>query len=92
MGIGPSANSGTTTNRQLRTGSWPDTLNYNLYRDALRQSVWGETSGVDTMTIGTSIPNNASRTVTFTIYGRINGAQDVHAGLYSDTVTVTIAF
>ena len=92
MGIGPSANTGSIPNRQLRSTAWPDLLGYNLYRDALRQAVWGETVGVDTMSVSVSIPNNASRTASFTIYGRIPGLQDVHAGFYADTLTVTINY
>jgi spore coat protein U-like protein len=92
MGIGASGNSGSIANRQMRTGSWPDTLAYNLYRDAARLGVWGETVGVDTVSSSVSVPNNASRSVAFTIYGRIPGLQNVHTGFYSDTLVVTINY
>lgn len=92
MAIGPSANNGSIANRVLVSPSWADPLQYNLYRDAARQGVWGETAGVDTMSVGLSIPNNATRAATFTIYGRIPGLQNVHAGTYGDTLTVTINY
>lgn len=92
MAIGASANNGSIANRVLRSPSWPDLLPYNLYRDASRLAVWGETAGVDTMAVALSIPNNATSTATFTIYGRIPGLQNVHAGSYGDTLTVTINY
>ena len=61
MAIGASGNNGSIANRQMRTPSWPDVLSYNLYRDAARTSVWGQTAGVDTMSSTLSVPNNASR-------------------------------
>ena len=79
-------------NRVLRSPSWPDLLPYNLYRDASRLAVWGETPGVDTMAVALSVPNNATRNATFTIYGRIPGLQNVHAGSYGDTLAITIDY
>ena len=92
MAIGASGNNGSIANRVLVSPSWADQLQYNLYRDAARQGVWGETAGVDTMAVGLVIPNNATATATFTIYGRIPGLQNVHAGTYSDTLTVTVSY
>ena len=91
-GIGASANSGSITTRQLKLNTGTDLLAYNLYRDASRLSVWGNTVGVDTMTQSVSIPNNSSRPVTFTIFGRIASLQDVRAGDYGDRVVVTVTF
>ena len=92
MGIGPSANTGSIASRQLKQASGSDMLSYNFYRDALRQSVWGQTPGLDALTQTVSLPNNATTTVTFTIYGRINGLQNVAAGSYGDTLVVTISY
>lgn len=75
--------------RQLRQGS--DALNYNLYRDAARQSVWGDgTQGTSRFTRSQLI--TASPQGTLTIYGRIPSRQNVSAGTYTDSVTVTISF
>ena len=87
--IGPSANSGTITARQMRSGA--NAMNYNLYRDAGRSQVWGQTSGVDTVTATvTNIPNNGFKSGTFVIYGRIPALQNVAAGAYSDSVQITV--
>lgn len=62
-----------------------DTLNYELYSDAGRTSAWGSTNATAesyTSTSNASTPRN--------IYGRIAALQDVQAGNYSDTVTITV--
>ena len=92
VGIGTSFNSGNITNRQLKLNTGTDLLAYNLYRDALRLSVWGDTVGINTMTQSVSIPNNSSRLVTFSIFARINSLQDVRAGDYSDRAVITVTF
>ena len=87
--IGPSATSGTISPRQM--GSGANRLSYNLYRDSGRSQVWGQTSGVDTVTTTiTNVPNNGSKTGTFVIYGRIPALQSVAAGAYSDSVQITV--
>lgn len=87
--IGPSANSGLIATRTMRSGA--SSLNYNLYRDAARSQVWGQTSGVDTGSINIFINNNSSANGTFVVYGRIPAQQNVQAGTYSDTVQITVA-
>lgn len=92
VGLGPSSNSGTIASRRLKLTSGTDLLAYNLYRDAGRALVWGDTIGTNTMTQTVSIPNNASMALTFTIFGRIDALQDVRVGSYSDSLTVTVTF
>jgi spore coat protein U-like protein len=92
MGIGPSVNGGSIANRQMRQAAGSDLLAYNLYRDVLRQNVWGQTTGVDTATRTVSIPNKASVDIPFSIYGRIPGLQSVYTGAYSDSLLVTFTF
>lgn len=92
LGIGPSANTGSIASRQLKQSSGSDMLSYNFYRDALRQSVWGQTPGLDAVTQSFSFPNNATTTATFTIFGRINGLQNVSAGSYGDTLLLTVSY
>ena len=73
--------------RQMRQGT--ETLNYNLYLDSTRTTIWGDgTGGTQTYT-QTSPPASAQNA---NIYGRIPAAQDVSAGTYSATVTATIFF
>ena len=92
MGIGPSATSGTVANRQLRQAAGSDLLGYNLYRDVLRQNVWGQTVGVDTVARTVAIPNKSSVDIPFTIYGRIPGLQSVYSGAYADSLLVTFTY
>ena len=89
--VGPSAGSGAITPRRMSSGS--NKLDYNLYRDSGRSQVWGQTPGVDAVTITvTDIPNSSSpRSATFVIYGRIPALQNVPAGAYSDSVQLTVS-
>lgn len=64
-----------------------ETLDYNLYRDAARTLVWGNNSGG---TVEYSRSVNEDEVYTVTVYGRIPAGQDVSAGTYADTVTMTI--
>jgi spore coat protein U-like protein len=52
----------------------------------------GDTDDVDTMSQALRIPNTDSRSAEFTIYGRIPAVQDVSAGVYFDTVQLTILY
>ncbi len=84
IGRGSSA---TFTPRTLLNGG--DALNYNLYLDAARTSIWGDG------TSGTSLfmaANPSGKAVGVTIFGRIPPGQDVSAGSYSDSIVVTIQF
>lgn len=92
MGVGPSANSGSIPVRRLRLATGTDLLDYNLYRDATRIAVWGDTVGVNTQSQTVSIPNNTTVAVTFNVHGRIPGLQNVRAGAYADTLVVTISY
>jgi spore coat protein U-like protein len=66
-----------------------ETLNYNLYLDAARMTIWGDaTSGTSHYAVTPILLSN----VTVTIYGRIPARQDVSAGSYTDTVVATINF
>jgi len=82
-GIAPGA---TVTTRQMVDGA--STLDYGLYQDATHLTNWGDTVGVDTV----SLTGNGAAQVT-TVYGRIPGSQPtVPAGSYSDTITVTVTY
>ena len=92
VGLGTSLNSGSIANRQVKRVGGSDLLSYNLYRDATRLAVWGNTNGVDTVTQTISLANRTSGTLTFNIFSRINALQDVRAGSYNDSLTVTVTF
>ncbi|MGH7819540.1 MAG: Csu type fimbrial protein [Candidatus Binatia bacterium] len=71
------------SDRQMTNGV--DDLDYELYADAGRSAVWGTTSASAETFASTGNAPSAK-----TIYGRIAAGQDVEAGNYSDTVTITL--
>jgi spore coat protein U-like protein len=54
--------------------------------------VWGDTVGTNTVAQNITLANNTSGSLTFTIFTRINALQDVRAGTYNDSLTVTVTF
>jgi spore coat protein U-like protein len=78
-------NAPTNLPRQLASGG--NRLDYNLYIDAAHTAVWGDPN-----------PNHQDTglllwwPITLTVYAQIPAGQDVPAGTYTDTVTVTINF
>ncbi len=74
--------------RQMRQGS--EILNYNLYLDSTRSTIWGDGTG-GTQTYTRANPPLGSN-INVSVYGRIPAGQDVSAGSYSATVTATIFF
>jgi len=81
-------NAPTYNPRWMLQGAEP--LNYNLYLDAARTTIWGDGTG-GTSRYGPVTPPE-STVVELTIYGRIPPEQDVSGGNYEDTITVTINF
>jgi spore coat protein U domain-containing protein, fimbrial subunit CupE1/2/3/6 len=80
--------SGSFLQRTMVSGA--NVLNYNLYQDAQRRTIWGDGTG-GSSTYG---PLNLGfyGTANLSIYGRIPPGQDVAIGAYADTVTVTVNF
>ena len=89
LAIGPSAVSGGFFPRQMRQDAGTDRLAYNFHPDPGGAAVWGDGTG-GTATRSARVFKNKPWTAT--IYGRIPPGQDVAAGTYSDTVTLTINF
>ncbi len=82
---------GASTTFTPRTMSGPvDALGYNVFRDAARTSIWGDGTAGTQVYANTNVPRNTN--VTVTMYGRVPAQQDVRAGTYTDTLTVTIDF
>lgn len=79
-------NAPTFNPRQMRSGN--EVLNYNLYRDATRSSIWGDATG-GTVVYVDPAPPGRNITVTVPIFGRISPGQDVAVGTYSDNITAT---
>ena len=88
IAIGPSGTSGAFIPRQMSSASSSDRLNYNLFVNAGRSTVWGDGApGTSTVPLKNVKKN---RPVVTPIYGRIPAGQDVSVGSYSDSLTVTI--
>ena len=79
--------SGTFQSRTMVSGA--DKLNYNLYLDAARTSTWGDATAATSWFMES---NATGKPVTLTVFGRIPPGQDVAAGIYTDTIIVTIQF
>jgi spore coat protein U-like protein len=84
LGRGSSA---TFDPRTMKNGA--ETLNYNLYRDATYQTIWGDGTGG---TQSYSALMTLLLPVTVTVYGRVPAGQNVAAGGYTDSVLATIIF
>ena len=74
--------------RQLGKGT--ERLAYNLFRDAARTTVWGDFTGGTSAYIDLDPPKKEDLTVT--VFGRIPPGQDISAGSYTDSITVTMNF
>jgi spore coat protein U-like protein len=91
-GWSAAANAGSGTGATLATRrmtAGANTLDYALYTDAARTSIWGDGSASSATVTNTG--TGAGQT--FTIYGRVpSGQAAVRAGSYSDTVSVTVTY
>lgn len=88
--VGLDAGSGTGASvsaRKMTVALGTETLNYTLYSDSGRSTVWGNTAGTNVVT-GTG----SGVLQTLTVYGRINGSQYTTAGVYADVVQVTLTY
>jgi spore coat protein U-like protein len=86
IGLSEGTSPGATTN-QRRMVAGASALNYQLYSDSARSSIWGNTPGTDTVTgVGTGLPQD------HTVFGAVPAAQVVPADEYGDTITVRIYY
>ena len=76
---------GTIATRLMTSGS--ATVQYRLYTDNARTTVWGDVIGTNTQT-GTG--NGAPQL--FTVYGRVPAQTTPAPGTYTDTVTATVTY
>lgn len=83
--------SGIFLSRTLAQGI--DRLAYNLYREAARVTIWGDGSGgTSTVLIPPAPPGSPFSVFPMVVYGRIPPGQWTAAGLYSDTIIITVEF
>lgn len=74
---------GSIDDRRMTSGA--DALHYNLYSNAARTALWGDGNGAGDVSA-------TGATVDLDVYGRIPARQNVPAGTYVDSVTVTVTF
>jgi spore coat protein U-like protein len=86
IGLDAGTGSGATvTTRKMTSGA--NTINYSLYTDSARSTVWGNTVGTNTVSgTGSGLGQN------FTVFGRVPSQTTPAPGTYSDTVVVTITY
>jgi spore coat protein U-like protein len=81
--------SGNALARQMSQGA--ASLNYNLYTNSSRTTIWGTGSG-GTSTVSATLTGLLSFSQTVTVFGRIPAGQWVKAGPYADSVIVTVTY
>jgi spore coat protein U-like protein len=88
LGQGANADTGSTDAVPLRrmANGGGEFLEYGLFSDTERETLWGNDTDTDVATTGTGIPQN------FTVFGRVTQGQNVPAGTYTDTVLATVTF
>lgn len=87
VGLSTGNGSGATVaNRKLTNGA--NSLSYALYQDASRTTNWGNTAGTDTPASAVA----GSSATSLTVYGRVASGQNVPAGTYTDSVTITVNY
>lgn len=72
-----------SNDRAMTNGT--ETLNYEIYADPARTTVWG-----DTYALAESYTSTTNAPSAKTIYSRIPVLQNVPGGVYNDTVTITL--
>lgn len=86
MGTG---SSGSFASRTMISGAFA--MLYNLFRDSGRTLVWGDGTGGSVVSGG--VKSGLGREdFSLPVYGRVPPAQSVGAGLYQDSILVTVAF
>jgi spore coat protein U-like protein len=87
VGLSAGSATGATVSARQMSNAAPR-LNYSLFTDSSRTSNWGNTPGVDALAPVTATGSPS----VITVYGRIAAQQNIPAGSYSDTVTVTVTY
>jgi spore coat protein U-like protein len=86
IGLNAGTGSGATVAvRKMTHGT--STINYSLYSDNGRTTVWGNTVGTNTVTA-----TGTGAAQTYTVYGRVPPQTTPAPASYSDTITVTVTY
>jgi spore coat protein U-like protein len=87
VGLNAGTGTGATVANRLLTSGGGATVTYSLYRDSAHTLVWGETIGTNT------VPGTGDGDVQdLDVYGQIPAQTTPAAGVYSDTVTITVTY
>lgn len=78
---------GTAANDRKMKSPAGGTVHYNLYRDAGHTAPWGSTLSTDTL-----ISTGNGTTDSYTVYGRVPAQPTPAAGVYTDTIIVTLTY
>jgi spore coat protein U-like protein len=79
----------TAANRKMTSGA--HTINYTIYTNAARTTVWDNVTGSALPSI--TVPKHGTATQTATMYGRVfSGQSNAAIGSYTDTVTITLTY
>lgn len=93
LALNAGTTSGATLAQRLLAGAGTETLQYNLYTTAGRNTIWGDGSD-GTSTVG-GTGTGMANTLTRTVYGRLPDNafnQAAATGPYSDTIQVTVSY
>lgn len=82
--------SGTVGARHMVNGAYQ--LAYNLYANASRSVVWGDGSAGSVGVSESYLLLLLSDSRNYPVYGRIPAGQNVPAGAYADSITVTVDY
>ena len=82
--------SGNYAARAMTSGG--NQLQYNLYATSPPASVWGDGSGATAIVQDNYLLLLGGVSRNYPVYGRVPAGQNVPAGLYGDTITVTVNY
>jgi spore coat protein U-like protein len=86
IGLNAGTGSGATvTTRKMTSGS--NTINYSLYKDSSRTTVWGDTGTAMVSSTGTGVSQPP-----FTVFGRVPSQTTPAPATYSDTIVTTVTY
>jgi spore coat protein U-like protein len=86
IGLDAGTGAGASVATRKRTGGGA-TIDYRLYSNAGRTTVWGNTVATDTVA---ATGNGAAQS--YTVYGRIPAQTTPAPAAYSDTITITVTY
>jgi spore coat protein U-like protein len=84
-----SGKSGNVFNRKLYSTNMSNFLEYNLFTDSNKRTIWGDING-EPKHIKYRLRMNASES--YTVFGLIKAKQYAPYGIYQDSLTVSIDF